>query len=79
MTLLMRLLTLVVGGLVMLSFDARRNQGNVVGGILSFLIFIVSSLPSLGLLSTMTGVMVLLLIPGMLWCFAKEAVGSCCA
>ena len=56
--LLMKLLTLVVGGLVMLSLMCVVTcLGYVVGGILSFLIFIVSSLPSPGLLSTMTGVL----------------------
>ena len=47
--LLMRLLTLVVGGLVMLSLMRGVTcLGSVVGGILSFLIFTVSLLPSLG-------------------------------
>ena len=41
--------------------DAHRNL-SVVGGIMLFLIFIGSSLPSLGLSLTMTGMMVLLLI-----------------
>ena len=87
-TLLMRLLTLVVEGLVLLSLmRVVTCLGYVFGGILSFLIFIVSSLPPLGLLSTMTRVMVLLLIPrycllvlslrGFGW-FMRFETGPCC-
>ena len=52
---LLRLLILVVGELVMLSLMlVVICPGSVVDGILSFLTFIGSSLPFLGLLSTMT-------------------------
>ena len=62
-TLLMRLLTLVVGGLVMLSLmHVVICLGLVDVGILSFLIFIGFSLLFLELWSIMMGGMVLLLI-----------------
>ena len=63
MMLLMRLLTLGVGGLAILSLmRVVICLGFVDVGILSFLIFIDSSLPFLGLLLTMMIGMVLLLI-----------------
>ena len=62
----MRLLTLVVGGLVMLSLmRVVICLGFVDDGTLLLLTFIGSSLPFLGPLLIMMGIMVLLLT---LWC-----------
>ena len=87
-TLLMRLLTLVVEGLEMLSLMLVVTcLGSVGVGILSFLIFIGSSLPSPGQLLTMMVEMVLLqilwfgplvLFPRGVGWFMRFLTGPCC-